>query len=77
MFDSIHPVILTQLQRPKLARSCRPKIFRRVTALRVGVRGGTDAVEFHSFIGLINKAFGYGLPNEGITILMDKKHTMI
>lgn len=77
MFDSLRPVVLTPLAAAEARKIMTTKSIPEGYGLRVGVRGGHGCGGVSFIIGFDKqKASDLSYDAEGITMLMDKKHTM-
>lgn len=77
MFDSLQPVILTPLAAAEARKIMETKNIPAEYGLRVGVRGGHGCGGVSFIIGFDKqKPTDMIYQMEGVTILLDKKHTM-
>jgi len=77
MFDNLRPVTLTPLAAAEARKIMQTKNIPAGYGLRVGVRGGHGCGGVSLIIGFDKqKESDLSYEAEGITIFMDKKHTM-
>ena len=77
MFDSVRPVMLTPLAAAEARKIMETKKIPEGYGLRMGVRGGHGCGGVSLIIGFDKqKPTDLTYEVEGITILIDKKHTM-
>jgi iron-sulfur cluster assembly protein len=77
MFNSLHPVILTPKAAEEARKIMQTKNIPEDYSLRVGVRGGHGCGGVTLIIGFDKqKPSDLTYQTEGITVILDKKHTM-